>query len=454
MEEMCGSAEIVPGPKRGTRVVELVGIQKSRNAIVLNDPAGMSRRSPGRFDYALMIVMIYFLAGNPVVTATAFRIMTAVLSVILVLVALATNFRLTQRHVFVVASFIGLFALQAIGTEYFAWIASIGFLVRILIALTATLLISDFPKVYIDVMFWTAVLSFPFYGLLVLTHGAIASWVAAFALRVPDPDVVLYYFPTVHLTQNNAYFWEPGVFGGYLILALVFLGARRERYTRRKYKIIFLVVVIAVVTTKSTGGYAALPLAMLYHGRALGRHLLTRLLVIIIAITIAVMAYQEAGFLGAKINRQFEVVEGQTGSWQVTRVGTLVSDWSQIKVHPLIGWGADASVRSPLLPSNVLTAEGNGLSSFTAEFGTIGLMVFLTATWIGFSSLFGKGGWLATLALTIVLMVLNDECFLSFPLFLSLMFIQGHVGESTLLESRQERISALLPPMAGRGISV
>jgi hypothetical protein len=55
------------------------------------------------------------------------------------------------------------------------------------------------------------------------------------------------------------------------------------------------------------------------------------------------------------------------------------------------------------------------------------MALFMAAAWIGFRNL-SNGKWiLATLALVIVVLALNDECFLSFPVFMALMFLQRPV---------------------------
>lgn len=388
------------------------------------------RKGRRRFDVLVMVLMVYFLAGNPIVSVAGFRVTTSIASVILLILVFISGLRFTVRQVLVAAGFFGVIALQAIfATDSFSWFTTIGFATRLAVALTAAMIVHDFPTTYVDVMYWSALTSFPFYAALVVTRGAVASWVSSFSLHVPDPSIFLYYFAVIHHGRNNSYFWEPGVFSGYLILALLFLGARRTHYSPQQYRRIFFVLFVALITTKSTGGYLSVPLAMLYHGKALGRNLALRLLIVAVAIIGVGYLFSKAEFLGSKIQGQFEAVEGQRGSWQATRYGALVSDARLIKIHPLIGWGPDTSIKYLFAPEKAVRGEGNGLSTFTVQFGFIGLAIFLISSWDAFRGLFGRGGWPPLVAVLAIVLVLNDEAFLGFPLFMALMFLQNRARQ-------------------------
>jgi hypothetical protein len=390
-------------------------------------PLKQSGRSIRAFDYALMVVIIWTFGGNALIAGDPARVGTAVLAVILLVFALIRAARFSKRQVFVICVFVGIFAAQAIDSDAFTTVTMLGFFARFAIALGAAVLIRDFAKAFIGVIFWTALISLPIYVALIATHGGIASVLGPIAFHVPDPDILIYYFPTIHSTQNNAYFWEPGVFGGYLILAIVFLGATKNDYEPSRYRLLLYVLLIAVATTKSTGAYMTVLFAMLYHGKAIGKHPLVRVLVVFAAVLGGIYLFQEATFLGGKIQTQFEMVDMQSPHWQATRLGSLLSDWQLIKVHPVIGWGPNPEARYAHVSKEIMRMEGNGLSNFIVQFGAIGLAVFLASCWAGFRSIFGGHAKSATLGLIIFLLLLNDEGFLNIPIFMSLMFMHAPV---------------------------
>jgi O-antigen ligase len=164
---------------------------------------------------------------------------------------------------------------------------------------------------------------------------------------------------------------------------------------------------------------------MLFHRKAIGKHVLAKLLLVFAAVLGTAYIFQRAEFLGGKIQAQFEMIEGQKSHWQLTRLGSLLSDWEQIRVHPFVGWGPDTKQRLGFVQEQTLKAQGNGLSNFTAEFGMLGLGLFLLSSWNGFKDVFDGRAGAATLALMIAILLLNDECFLNFPVFMALMFIRG-----------------------------
>lgn len=67
--------------------------------------------------------------------------------------------------------------------------------------------------------------------------------------------------------------------------------------------------------------------------------------------------------------------------------------------------------------------QGNGLSGFAAKFGLLGLGTFLFLCWRTFYRLSGFSVYKASMALLVVVLVLNGEAFLNYPLFLGLMFL-------------------------------
>lgn len=398
--------------------------------------------SPRWFDHVLMTLVVWLFAGNPLAAGNVYRVGTPIVAIILLFIVLLRGASISKRQILVISVFVMLFAIQAIATDNFTLLTTAGFFARIMIALGSAILIRNFARAFIEVMFWTAVVSLPIYAVLIITQGGIVSFIQQYSIPMPDPDILVYYFSHLHVTQNNAYFWEPGVYGGYLILAIVFLGACKTQYTDRRYKMILFALLITLATTMSTGGYVTILFASLYHTKAFGKHAMIRIILMFVGVLGVVYIFESATFLGDKISRQFAMVEAQRRDWQLTRLGSILSDWTQIKVHPLIGWGPNPAERYGFVSQEILNGEGNGLSNFAAQFGSIGLSVFLLATWNGFKSLFAQREKAATLALIIVLLVLNDECFLNFPLFMALMFFRGPERALPLHDRAQSEFAA------------
>jgi hypothetical protein len=363
---------------------------------------------------------------RPLVSAVAF---------LLLALLIAKRVRVSSRDVSIISGFGAILAVQAVSLGTIGVLSVLGFIAKLLTAFAVVRLIRNFAKVYVDAMFWTATISFPFFALMIATQGRIASMVEPLSFKVPDPFFLVHYFASPHLLQNNSYFWEPGVFAGYLVVALIFLGGVREQYSFRRYRLIVFVLLAAVASTRSTGGYLMAPLAMVFHGKAMGKNIVVRAVPVMVAIAGLIFVYTSSDFLGKKISNQFEEVQGQGNGWQLTRLGSLLYDFRLIKERPLIGWGPDPDLQNAVVDQVVTHREGNGLSKFTASFGFIGVALFMATTWVGFRNLFHGKTRLATLALIIIVGMLNDEPFLSFSLFMTLMFLRrpvlGTAGSSS-----------------------
>ena len=187
------------------------------------------------------------------------------------------------------------------------------------------------------------------------------------------------------------------------------------------------VLLAAVASTKSTGGYMMVPLAMMFHGKAIGKNIAIRAVLVLAAIGGVIYLFENADFLGNKISDQYGQVQAQQAQWQLTRLGSMIYDFHLIQERPLFGWGPDPENRNGTADQTVTSKEGNGLSNFTASFGFIGLALFMVSAWAAFRNLFGGKWILATLALIVTVGLLNEECFLSFPVFMTLMFLRRPV---------------------------
>lgn len=390
-------------------------------------PQGTRGLSPRPSD-CLVVVAILWTSGNPLILHTPLmRPVVAGLAVLLMALVLAKKMEFVKRDVWVIGGFSAIVAAQAASTGFVGPLSLMGFYARLLVAFAAVRLMHNYARVFVEAMFWTSLVSFPFFVLMIATQGKVADLIAPISLNIPDPYFIVHYFAAPHSTQNNSYFWEPGVFAGYLVIAIVFLGAIKEQYSLKEYRLILLVLLAAVATTQSTGGYLTVPLALVFHGKALGKNLGIRAVAILIAIVGGIILYQKADFLGNKIKAQSEQVQGQGNSWQRTRLGSMIYDARLIRAYPLFGWGPDPDAANGVVDLTLASGEGNGLSNFTASFGFCGLMLFLAATWNGFSKMFNNKRIMATLALFVVVLLLNDECFLNFPLFMTLMFLRRSI---------------------------
>ena len=146
--------------------------------------------------------------------------------------------------------------------------------------------------------------------------------------------------------------------------------------------------------------------------------------VLVLAVSYTALYHVEA--VGQKVEKQYRLAKYGEREWEITRMGTFLSDLRYVRARPLFGWGLHQETRYALDGGHIIWGQGNGLSDFAAKFGLVGLLTYLVCVWHGAWAL---GGWKPArgwFVLLFVMAVLNGEALLNYPLFLGLMFLQPY----------------------------
>jgi hypothetical protein len=295
--------------------------------------------------------------------------------------------------------------------------------------------VRDFPLTYVRVMAWTAIISLFFYIPEQLGYLAGVDVKLFFApierlVAVPvDYNILIYNFDIPQeIHRNSAFFWEPGAFAGYLLLALMLLGLRKDALAPPVYRRFFWLLTAALLTTFSTLGYLLLPIALLLHlsafaGRAPGPLRVAYRLALLPLLAILLYQGWQLDFVQQKVAHQFTQAAQRSDNWQQNRFGTMLYDWQYIQRKPLVGWGLHERTRLALHHGQEMTGLGNGLSGALVRFGTIGFGLWLFATALALKRQASGRIWPAAAATATVVLLLNGETFLNFPLYWGLMFL-------------------------------
>lgn len=333
---------------------------------------------------------------------------------------------------------------------------SLGFLIKLGIALFAVRLIAEFSHRYISVMYVLSLISFVFW--IPLLFGVNMQEIFS-ALRIPGIAADHYHIGIYNLRseydgaiRNMSMFWEPGAFAGYLMLALFFLtrGGQNKALLSKHG----LVLISALLSTQSTTGYLAFMLLVMVcvYNADLIKGKVVKFLVssasIVVLIGGAYVVANEVSFLGEKINSQIQSVSVRDEASRINRFGNFIYDLEWIAKRPILGWSVNPATRFSIDPeaAELILGQGNGLTGFAVRFGLIGLLVFL-----GFFAHTTRritGSLAASLfGIVIVCVLLNGEQFLGFPIFLSLMFLPKN--KSTSLPS-SHGLAARIPVLVDR----
>ena len=215
-------------------------------------------------------------------------------------------------------------------------------------------------------------------------------------------------------------FWEPGAFAGYIIVALsLFINDLSVLW--KDYKKQTIVLVIALISTFSTTGIICFAFLVVYFLFTKTKSKFYAVLITgILLIPLSYYAFTRLSFLGGKINEQFvSASETEVGEVNIGRIGTLMFDWYYIKKHPLVGNGLDATTRysDHILISDKLDGLGNGFSGIIGDLGIVFVLVYFCVLYKNKSLLYNS------LFIIEVILLLQGECFLRYPLFMTLPFI-------------------------------
>ena len=392
-------------------------------------------------DYVIIAVLV-FMSGTPAVMgevrAEIFMIVTSLFFLTVFLLRKDPLF--TSRFMVVVSVLSVILIIQCITFHFWPFHTMLGFMLRVFIGYAAVRLVREFPKRYVQFMFWLCLISFFFHSFAILRETTGVDLVQRFKPidRLVNPyqgfNVVVHHFRAYgklreyqrpNPLRNCSCFWEPSVFSAYLVLAIVFLGLTKDTFDKRRYRRILAVLVIALLTTMSTAGYTLLPLCLLFHVRdlSLTRRQLPKLLGFALVVAIFCVAAYQLDFVGRKIEKHFDSVAYREPGWEITRFGSLIYDLEYIKQRPIFGWGLNYKTRHTLSSGVGIFGMGNGLSDFTVKFGLVGLITVLTSIWIGVYRLTNCKWEISTLFVLFVVMVLNGEWLLNFSVYLGLMFL-------------------------------
>lgn len=383
--------------------------------------------------YFLLTLLIIVISGNPAVDYFNKAVVIILPAVVMLGWAIYKRVKVTRRDFLVLAFFSAIYLAHLIEFGSMTISSSSGMLLRLLTALLAVRLIPDFAAKYVTVMYGLAIMSLVFfipYWLGLDLPSLLAP--ISIPLRPGDINIALHNFTPGHnesLIRNRGFFWEPGAFAGYLTLALLFTLRDAEKVPRKE----LFILILALLSTQSTTGYLAfLVVAMaIYIIRAakrtsLGGRFVATFAVVVFAL-IAAAAFNNLPFLNEKITEQFEEAQTGEGQYHLGRYGNLLYDLNYIVDRPIFGWSSLSETRQ--VDVEDIAGQGNGLSGYTVKYGVVGILGFLFFSFTALSKLYGSRK-IALVAITTILILLNGEQFLGFPMFLSLMFASQRKSKS------------------------
>lgn len=374
-------------------------------------------------DYLLVFILL-FISGNPIVshiTEWAF----IYVGIALFVYAWATNIAIASRRlIFVLLSMIAVNILQVYTLSRVSFNANVNYLFKIYCGfIVVSILGEKFRLVYLKVMCVLCIISIAGF----LTNLLMGDFPGYQFDRYCS--LVLYnyilggtesHFMDIGI-RNSGMFWEPGAFQGYINMAIL-LYIDEFNVFFQEYKRHFVVLLMALLSTFSTTGYLVLFAIITF---AVIKNIKNRLAKVFITAFVAVISfwvYDNLEFMGEKISHEYESVQDMDNNAGASssRMGSAIVNWENLMRNPVCGNGHLMELRFYGMDFSNFHGGGNGFFGAMNMFGIPMMMLYLLLLYKSYPVVtFFK----MTFVIIVVLM-LQGEYFLNFPLFWSILFIK------------------------------
>jgi len=294
----------------------------------------------------------------------------------------------------------------------------------------------DFLTVYIKIMAFLVIISLPFW---LINH---FGWYGL-DLHFNNTKTLFLYTSVLEdfglmKVRNAGMFWEPGAFSGYLVLALAFVILRNKKFELGEFKVQVLWIIIGVLTTMSTTGFIVMCVIInIYFYQNFG---IARIVIMPLSLLIVYFAYNNLDFMQEKIVNQYEEShELGKGDISNTRFGSWKMDLQYIKSMPLTGNGLDSKTRfrfHPWITKDI--GHGNGMSNMLVCWGIPFFLFWLFSVYKSLKTI-SRSVFTSVSLLIIILLLLQGEQFLNYPLFL-LFFIIPYIYKFKTIPVNNETI--------------
>jgi len=296
-----------------------------------------------------------------------------------------------------------------------------GIILRIIYAYLVLIVLKDklLPR-FVTVMYYITLVSFFFYftslaspKLLDFYKDVLSPLVARYfpfnqggGAYKNGYNILIYDFGQSEYLRNSGPFWEPGAFGGFLLLAL-FLNAFHAPKIFDKKGSTF---VVGLITTLSTTAYLALFIFLLYYFLFYRRNFIVVTIVFPFFILLAVALYSNVSFLNKKIKDHLtEIDRGDriTAKTRKTRFVSFLLDFNATLESPLMGSLENEKV---MAGSKIDFREHrtNGLGSLLRKYGFIFFIYYFCLLYVSFNKMclyYGQKRSLAYFGVALVLII-------------------------------------------------
>lgn len=390
-------------------------------------PMWKLRLKQSYIDYFL-VTWMFCISGNPAFIFTE-PLGKVIYGLSLVMILAIFGFKLKESTfktcLFWTGLLVVIFSAHYLQFHYITVLGSLNYIAKMLCAILFAAYLGDrLPDKAIKVMTVICLISFPLFilnslGLFFHSPIKIDLKLDTFVLYTQNKGN-----DTNDLFRNSGLFWEPGAFAGY-IMATLMLFVDKLDILMSKYKFHFLILSAGLLTSMSTTGYIVYAVFVLYIVLSSGAKKVGKIAALASTALILfafVGLFNRIDFLGEKIEKELDITSTLTEEdADPSRSGSMLFDSQYIITHPIFGNGLAQETRfrfhTDLLMQDKLNGLGNGFSGSIASMGLLFMIAYLLS--IGLNRTL-REKWILII---MVILLLQGEYFLNFPLFMMFPFI-------------------------------
>ncbi|HMH31853.1 MAG TPA: hypothetical protein VK543_02425 [Puia sp.] len=332
-----------------------------------------------RLDY--FVFLIFFFYGTGINAFTNTDISLVIMSVLgLAYIYIAKKESIDRIFIYVVCYWliVNFFSWVFLGAEHFSIFKLGGSMLKLFIGYAFMKIYKEkFILWYEQIVFFLALVSLLFFAVQLIDNNIFAK--IPFNLIDKERGIeghwygIIFHYSSWHPSQNAGFAGEPGGFGYYIGLAMIFnLILNRGKITWR-----FLIFLLVGLTTLSTNFYLTIILFGFYF--VYKSSLFVKLISIALLVPLAILLFQ-LPFVGEKINDYFNETKQFSESsiikrTRVNRTSMFVNDARDVSKYPLGRGINETGLRTNIYGENI---EGtNDFSKIAVRYGILGMIYFL-----------------------------------------------------------------------------
>jgi len=381
-------------------------------------------------DYGLLFLVIA-VSGIPYFSSS---ILYIPVSSVLIIVFLLRGHHFDKEFLVFLILLTILTIFQTYIFDFFSIQTILGVYLRVLIGyLIVKILDKKFTIYYINIFYYLSIMGtaiflsislFPFLVPLLKETLLPLFSILNFAGSVHE-TIIIYNFKALESFRNSGPFWEPGAFGGYLFIAIIFISFNNQ-IVNKKTKIVILT--ISLLTTFSTTAYIALAVFIFSYYYKNIKHIFLKIAILLILLYGSYYTFFNVNFLGDKIETQIErALENDAyEDLNTQRFLSISRDFQDFKGYEISGRGFNDITRYSQYQDGQIRTSG--VSDILVKMGIPFTMIMMFFLYRSFYSVISEGKrgsyFMHSIVIFItIIMILMSQVYFNFPMFWGLSFL-------------------------------